>query len=597
MDSLRQRENMEILDVFKNLHSQVNALTNRQVQTFPDTLKPKTQRDLVSEVSVDKAIESLNKTLEQKLGALEFVVQNLDQGQVNVASSDKQSLTQSFQSTINTGDFIPLWNSIVRSYKEIGLSRESQNIIKVKIQDLLPNLDAMCYGLKEAIEYIFQQPFITDQPRKGNKSNREREAEAKGQPLNPRLLTENLLVILDYLRTLSVYQLVKQQVDSGNLELLSVDLMNSAYENIFNTLSSDRVKLLKEVAPRGIFGKSSIRNIPLNVVDYKERLDALGDELGVNFDREYYDRLRDLPQNEVDRIMNQIRDEYLPNNSKNIKGIDTEIIKNVLNAVERVRLDEFRYLQALVAKEEIERETDVLSRPLEEEKGGERFLDEIEEPIEPIPPRAEDLPGFKFLNGEFIDAFREAQQEYDRLYPIWVETYEEYNRINQRNAFIQEMRDLKAMNDEAQREEAYNAKLKDLTEINEKLEELETVLEQGKRLLERAEEAYNRLVTRAKEKDLREMTKLVNEMVASTKKQPISLRPEEVPRPAGRGKPQKGKAIDTRGMATLRANYGYSDNESSSSSGSDSGSDSDSDCDPLYYDDRRNDNYSMKPMR
>ena len=170
MDSLRQRENMEILDVFKHLHSQINGLTRRQVQAFPETLKPKTQRDMGAEVTTDKAIEAMNKTLEQKLGALEFVVQNLEQGRI--AGRD-QSLTQSFQSTVNTGDLVPLWNSIVRSYKEIGLSRDSQNIIKVKIQDLKSNLDAMVYGLKEAVEYIFGQPLVATSKKSGPKPKEE----------------------------------------------------------------------------------------------------------------------------------------------------------------------------------------------------------------------------------------------------------------------------------------------------------------------------------------------------------------------------------------------------------------------------------------
>jgi hypothetical protein len=56
----------------------------------------------------------------------------------------------------------------------------------------------------------------------------------------------------------------------------------------------------------------------------------------------------------------------------------------------------------------------------------------------------------------------------------------------------------------------------------------------------------------------------------------------------------KGTDLDTRGMASIRKNYGYSDGESESSS------ESDEEVDPrrkMDFDDRRNDSYSMKPKR
>ena len=340
MNSLRQKQNMEILDVFKDIHSQVNGLTRRQVQAFPETLKPKTQRDLTAEVTVDKAIESFNKTMETKLGALEFVVQNFERG-VGIRdlsrAENKNVLIQSFQQTNNTGDLIPLWNGIVRSFKEIGLSRESQNIIRVKIQELAPNLEAMIYGLTQTIDYLFQQPFTETRGARGGvptPAKKKKEAElapAEGKddapalPVAPpvmaraestttteRFKSENALVILDYLRTLSLYKLIKQQVDSGNLELISVELMNSSYKDVFNTLSTERMDILKEVAPRGILGQSSIRNIPEFVGDYKERLDALGEELGIKFPIETYERFATFSKKDLDLAMLKFRAEARP---------------------------------------------------------------------------------------------------------------------------------------------------------------------------------------------------------------------------------------------------------------------------------------------
>jgi hypothetical protein len=579
MDSLRQKENMEILDVFKNLHSQINGLTRKQVQAFPETLKPKVQRDMVAEVTTDKAIESLNRTLEQKLGALEFVVQNLEQG--NVVGSEKQSLTQSFQSTINTGDLVPLWNSIVRSYKEIGLSRDSQNIIKVKIQDLAPNLDAMCYGLREAVEYIFQQPFVTDQPRRGRKSARELEAEEKGQPLNPRLIHENVLAILDFLRTLSVYQLVKQQVESGNLELLSVELMDSAYKNIFDTLSRDRVRILQEVAPRGVFGKSSIRNIPIGLTDYKLRLDALGEELGVEFPESYYKVAKSISQDELSRMMNKIRTEFHPSVSKRKASAQTllapleQLSRNVTRNVTHI-------LQAELSLDQLVEELRVLeTEPLEEKELDE--IDEVEEPVEPVAPRIIDFPS--------LNEYNDAKNEYDEAYAGWEQAYLRYDQIRQHNAFVREMREKQGLS-QSERQQAITEKRSEIDVVRRRLHSLKINRDSNRGKLQQAQDELDFALHYAEAEDKADILSLAQSLAEGVKKQPINKTDLSLVI-RGQGKPAKGKSIDTRGMATLRKNYGYSDNETSDSGSSSSESDED----PLNFDDRRNESYMMKPAR
>jgi hypothetical protein len=55
-DSLRAKQNMEILDVFKNINSQVVGRQNKQIQAFPESLLPKTQRDVGAEVNTDKSV-------------------------------------------------------------------------------------------------------------------------------------------------------------------------------------------------------------------------------------------------------------------------------------------------------------------------------------------------------------------------------------------------------------------------------------------------------------------------------------------------------------------------------------------------------------
>ena len=120
MTTIRDRQNMEMLDVWKNLNSQVFDRTKRQIAVFPQSVKPKTERDLTVEVNTDKSIEQLNKTFESKLAALEYLVQLLQVSNAVagfeglVKKEDAGAFAQLYQATINTGEVIPIWNQIVR---------------------------------------------------------------------------------------------------------------------------------------------------------------------------------------------------------------------------------------------------------------------------------------------------------------------------------------------------------------------------------------------------------------------------------------------------------------------------------------------------
>jgi hypothetical protein len=229
-ETLRAKQNMEILDVFKNLNSQVNAITRRQIAVFPDTMKPKTQRDLEVEVNVDKSIESINRLLETKLSSLEFIIQTQDfqldpfhENELEDPRIRKSASQTQFTTLNNTGDIIPLWNGVVRYYQQVGLSKQSQEMVKVKVQDLDANLEATLYGLTQLIDALFANRSFTDQ-------------------LGLRLL--------ELLRTKSVYQLISRQVDSSTFELVSVAVLDASFQNIFAELSQERRENLSKVSQR-----------------------------------------------------------------------------------------------------------------------------------------------------------------------------------------------------------------------------------------------------------------------------------------------------------------------------------------------------------
>jgi len=436
--------------------------------------------------------------------------------------------------------------------------------------------------------------------------------------LNYRLMHENLLVVLDFLRTLSLYQLIKQQVESGNLELLSVELMNSAYKNIFDGLSSERVRLLKQVAPGGVFGQSSIRNIPIDLQDSSERLDALGEELGIEFPKEYYDKLKSLPQAQVAVELNNIRSIYHPQSTSQMKN-EASLFKNVEDAKETLdknlkELDK-KIIVSNQLKADIERLED--DRPLEEIKLD--LEDEPPLPVEPVRPLAENFQ----VDGEIdVDAFHEAQMRYMLDYFDYVEKKDAYDEIRQRNISARER-----YKTEADREEGIADKTRDLRKLDGEIRTLAATVVQNRISLETA--VANTKKSTIKTKNHNQILSILD--LIAGKEQPLNRKNLEklgegrmkgsgifdllkgavvtlgIPAVAGILLAQnsgnsakssglfghgKGTDLDTRGMASLRKNYGYSDGESES--------DSDEEVEVvrrMNYDDRRNDSYYMKPKR
>jgi len=139
MESLRKNQIREILDADYNISRQVVNRQRKQVDTMTDNVVPKRMRDLDIEVNSDKIVESINEKLNNKLATLESVLSG---------NLDKKSEIELIDTSIVSGG----WNQLVRYYKTPSLSRQSQEILKIKVQDLSTNIDAMVYGLSKLSE-------------------------------------------------------------------------------------------------------------------------------------------------------------------------------------------------------------------------------------------------------------------------------------------------------------------------------------------------------------------------------------------------------------------------------------------------------------
>lgn len=557
MTTIRDRQNLEMLDVFKNLNSQVFDRTKRQIAVFPQSVKPKTERDMTVEVNTDKSIEQLNKTFETKLGALEFLVQLLQRGKYIkdeetgfrvksegiIKGEDYSIYGQTFQATVNTGDVIPLWNQIVRYFQQQGLSRDSQEIVKVKTQELKPNLDALTYGLKKSIDYIFENKGM-------------------GSVL--------ALRIMELLRALSIYTMIMSQVDDGSLGLISNFELDTAYKNIFSSLSSQELDILKKSAPRGSILKTSIRNIPdFDTKDSAKRLQQIQDELGIRLPEEYSRALRQLPLSELNKEIDKLYQE---------KGSLKETLK--LSADEKKyqaemrKLDEdiselsHELLKLMPEKMRIIKEMSDLRNPNLGNIEQEEVPEEPDEP--PFPVYDVNMP-----QDEFEQMMSEYEDEYQDFYIL--DSYRD--DVISGNEAARVRAGLKS-DEEVEEEMTRLNELSDEIEpaFNKLYDEIQALGDAKKRVAEK----YRGLDTSFRDSVTQSLSRLDDKRRFLLKS--VENKIEGIEEEVDGG----GKNVDTRGLATLRSNYGKPQSESDSESEEESESD-------LDFDDSRNEHYYTKP--
>ena len=266
LDELRKRQYREVLDVWNDVSRRVQERQFQQVKQFDEAVLPKKTRDLEAEASAYRVIQVINKLVENKVVALENLV--------TVASSidddDSDSFTKSefrklFTTLTLNQDFITQWNTFVKIYKTPAVSKQSTELIKVKLEELKPNMDSINFGLQELLNFFFEQGGYT--------SNE----------------------LFSLIQTYAIFREAKRQIDVSNYEILSLDTVERSFKEIVAEQSEERRELLDELLKRSLvkgdaIGDILLRNYPkiddlLSNVRRQARADA-GDE---DEDEEEYD--------------------------------------------------------------------------------------------------------------------------------------------------------------------------------------------------------------------------------------------------------------------------------------------------------------------
>ena len=409
-DSIRAKQQMEILDVWKNINAQVTARTGKQIAVFPDTIAPKTQRDVGAEVNVDKAVEQLNKVIEQKLGALEYLIQGINGA---IVKKDN-TFDKATQESETTGDVVPLWNSIVRAYQQPALSRDSQSAISVKVQELTPNLSAVMYGLMSAIDSQFD---LIDQ------------AEEQSSLYDGGR-------ILNLLRSYSVYKYIAKSVDTSTFMILTAPMLETEFKNAFEDLSQDRVQLLKQYAPDAdAILRSTVRNIPdFPVNDFDARVKALEEEMGFNLPADVLARMRRLNKPDQLVALAEVKNSVVPRLREERQGFDAQE-KQIIAEAERLQEEYFVKTSDI---EQVLQEIRILRNEVAELKSGEQEVN-VEDRSVPVPqiPNEPEMP--EFLSFDSIDDYNRAVSQYLEEVQVYDQGMADVRRAEAYNEFVPEL--------------------------------------------------------------------------------------------------------------------------------------------------------------
>jgi hypothetical protein len=291
-EELRRNQTREVLDYDKNIRKIVFERQKKAQAGFDDNAKPKTQRDMEAEISVEKGLEQMKIVLNKKVQQLDLFISNL--GAFKGYADEKKSTTKSEKSrdtlaTItNYGDVLTAYNSIVRAYTKQGLSDTSKMIIQTKFQEIDPDLKALIFGMNEVLNYLF-----------GDTSNN----------INNRLDKS----VFNILHSLSVYRCIADQLKVNKYKVIENIDMETSFKQILSEMSETRRKMImqyQKLNPSVAFDRSvALRNYPIIGDDISSRLDALENELGVKIpDRDdIEEKLENIPYKDVDDVINKLR--------------------------------------------------------------------------------------------------------------------------------------------------------------------------------------------------------------------------------------------------------------------------------------------------
>jgi hypothetical protein len=247
-NDLRNRQIREILDEDIGIYKQVMDRQFKSVEAYKEEVSGKKERDLEAEVSIEKIIQQLQIKLQREVQQAEYLLSSSEQ-RWDERKNDKD--IDNIYS--HTGEILTLYNSAMRLYLKVGLSKDSQESIKIKLMQLLPFLNASNQALESVIDFMFSNGYV-----------------------------DNKLFWI--FNTKSILETIKNQIEGSRFKIIDNSDVMATFKNLAGLQSQERIQILKRLmnttTPLKI---RTFFNYPLDDYDLMDKVQQLEAEMGVDF--------------------------------------------------------------------------------------------------------------------------------------------------------------------------------------------------------------------------------------------------------------------------------------------------------------------------
>lgn len=247
-NDLRNRQVREILDEDIGIYKQVMDRQFKSVGAYKEEVSGKKERDLEAEVSIEKIIQQLQIKLQREVQQAEYLLSSSEQ-RWDERKNDKD-IDNIYA---DTGEILTLYNSAMRLYLKAGLSRDSQESIKIKLMQLLPILNATQQSLESIIDFMFSNGYA-----------------------------DNKLFWI--FNTNSILETIKNQIEGSRFKIIDNSDVMATFKNLAGLQPIDRIRILRELMD--ITTPLKIRtffNYPIDDYDLMDKVEQLQAEMGVDF--------------------------------------------------------------------------------------------------------------------------------------------------------------------------------------------------------------------------------------------------------------------------------------------------------------------------
>jgi len=247
-NELRNRQIREILDEDIGIYKQVIDRQFKSVGAYKESVSLKKERDIEAEVSIEKIVQQLQLKLQREVQQVEYLLSASEQ------RWDERKNDKDIDNVYNmTGEILTLYNTAMRLYLKVGLSKDSQESIKIKMMQLNPALNASLQALESIVDFMFSNGYVDNK-------------------------------LFWVFNTKSILQTIKDQIDDSRFKIIDNSDVMATFKNLAGLQSQERIQILK-----GLMSSTTplkIRtffNYPVDDYNLMNKLEQLEAEMGVDF--------------------------------------------------------------------------------------------------------------------------------------------------------------------------------------------------------------------------------------------------------------------------------------------------------------------------